>query len=171
MKAVLPKSTLEKIELFSSTDSLWSSEWACRRLNRTNMPCFLGGNLPDSELTPQLSGKCLHETPLPCVSLKPRGRESVPIVVSNPGKHVVKYLVSVLNRSVSFAITFVPRDANTESKEATVMRVNGKIEASNGPIRDSLIITRPGTLNFIFDNSHSMMREKKIKYIISSNQG
>ena len=167
MKAVLPKSTLEKIELFSSTDSLWSSEWACRRLNRTNMPCFLGGNLPDSELTPQLSGKCLHETPLPCVSLKPRGRESVPIVVSNPGKHVVKYLVSVLNRSVSFAITFVPRDANTESKEATVMRVNGKIEASNGPIRDSLIITRPGTLNFIFDNSHSMMREKKIKYIIS----
>ena len=111
------------------------------------MPCFLGGNLPDGELTPQLSGKCLHETPLPCVSLKPRGRESVPIVVSNPGKHVVKYLVSVLNRSVSFAITFVPRDANTESKEATVMRVNGKIEASNGPIRDSLIITRPGTLN------------------------
>ena len=102
------------------------------------MPRFLGGNLPDSERHHNFLEN-VYDTPLPCVSLKPRGKESVPIVVSASGKHVVKYLVSILNRGVSFSITFCPRDSGTEP---TVMRVNSKIKQLTGH-RDSLIITRP----------------------------
>ena len=51
LKAVLPKSALEKIELFSSTESLWDSDWAKQRLKRENMPGFLGGQLPEEELS------------------------------------------------------------------------------------------------------------------------
>ena len=168
LKAVLPKSALEKIELFSSTESLWDSDWAKQRLKRENMPGFLGGQLPEEELSDELAGKCLERTSLPDVTIKPRGKVSVPIDITSDGKHQVNYLVSITNRGVTFSIVFVPKGMESRAKEAVTLRSENKIEASKGPIRDTITVNGPGTVHFKFDNSHSMMREKIVKYLISA---
>ena len=164
LKAVLPKSTLEKIELFSSTDSLWESDWAKRRLKRENMPHFLGGYLPEAELAPELSGQCLATESLPQITIKARAKEKVSVDIFHAGKSTVEFLVSILNRGVHFSIFFVPTTAANETGEEVVLRTEHKIEAADGPILEKLVVTGPGTLHLAFSNTHSMMRDKTVVY-------
>ena len=156
-RLILPKSTLDKIELFSSTDGLWYSEWGKRRLKRENMPKFLGGGLPDEELAPELMGQCLSVS-LPQVTLKARVRKDIAINVAHAGTCNVECLVSVLNRGIHFSAVF-----QTESEEVVVWK-EGKIEAADGPRVERMTVCGPGMLRLKFSNAHSMMREKNVVY-------
>ena len=156
-RLILPKSTLDKIELFSSTDGLWYSEWGKRRLKRENMPKFLGGGLPDEELAPELMGQCLSDS-LPQVTLKARVRKDIAINVAHAGTCNVECLVSVLNRGIHFSAVF-----QTESEEVVVWK-EGKIEAADGPRVERMTVCGPGVLCLKFSNAHSMMREKTVVY-------
>ena len=158
-RLILPKSTLDKIELFSSTDGLWNSDWGKRRLKRENMPKFLGGGLPDEALAPELLGQRLSTFSLPQVTLKARAREDITIDVAHVGTCNVECLVSVLHRGVHFSAVF-----QTASSDEVVLWKEGKIEAADGPRVERMIVCGPGMLCLKFSNAHSMMREKNVVY-------
>ncbi len=58
-KTFLPKSTSDKIDIFSSVPKLLDSEFGANILRRDKLPAFLGGDVPDSALPPELTGELI----------------------------------------------------------------------------------------------------------------
>eukprot|EP00750_Incisomonas_marina_P012241 INCI16674.1.p2 GENE.INCI16674.1~~INCI16674.1.p2 ORF type:complete len:443 (-),score=88.03 INCI16674.1:295-1590(-) len=58
-RAFLPKSTMDKIDVFSSTEKLYRSEFGAAILRTEHLPEFLGGDV--KELPPQLTGELIAE--------------------------------------------------------------------------------------------------------------
>jgi hypothetical protein len=166
-RLILPKSTLEKIELFSTTDGLWESEWGKHRLKREKMPMFLGGYLPNEMLSPELLGQCLSATSLPQLTLKARAKQEISVDVTPTGFCDVEVLVSVLHRGLYFTIVFQPTSKSNESDKAVVLWKEGKIEAAVGPRLERMKVCGPGVLLLKFSNAHSMMREKTVMYRVN----
>lgn len=175
-KKIASKRSMEKVELFTSSESLWSSEWAKKRLIRKNFPHFVGGDIPEEKLTDELSGKYLAKVQPPQVTISARSKEvisfEVPAFKSKEEKEnkriTFDYVVSVQARGVEMKATFVPSD---ESKKI-IVRKGGKIKAENGPITGVWTILnngKPGILQIEFDNTYSMLRSKTVIYEFNMN--
>ena len=172
-RLILPKSTLDKIELFSTIEGLWESDWGKHRLKRDKMPLFLGGFLPNEMLSPELLGHRLSASSLPQLTLKARAKETISVNITHKGSCEVEVLVSVLHRGIHFQILFQPTCESSESsqnnniKDVVVVWKEGKIEAAAGPRVERMNVCGPGRLLLNFSNAHSMMREKTVVYRVN----
>ena len=172
-KKIASKRSMEKVELFTSTEQLWNSEFAKKRLIRANFPHFVGGNIPEEELNDDMTGKNLSKIEPPKITISARSKEIIEINIPNSGKTItIDYCVSVLARGVEFSATFVPLNGS----DSIVLRKGGKIKAEDGPMRGVWNIegmegkvgdgtgNTVGTLKIEFDNSYSMLRSKTVIY-------
>lgn len=164
------KRSMEKVELFTSEEALWSSEWASKRLVRKNFPHFLGGEVPPEEISESLTGKLRQTTPVPEITIGARSKETINVVVPLAGRTTVDYCVAVLARGVEFSARFVPDNESTTAG-VVVLREGGKVKAEAGPTKGTWAIDAQGSgvVRVQFDNGYSMLRGKTVKYSFDVN--
>jgi hypothetical protein len=170
------KRSMEKVELFTSNDALWSSEWAKKRLVRKNFPHFLGGEIPPEKISDSLTGKLLQKSPIPEVTISARSKEMIDIVIPVKGKWTVDYIVAVLARGIEFSARFLPdnssdSDSSRVAAGVVMLRESGKVKAEEGPAKGTWTIDAQGSgvVRVEFDNGYSMLRSKTVKYSFDLN--
>lgn len=167
-RKIASKRSMDKVELFTSDEEMWNSDWAKKRLIRERLPAFMGGGVIDDDLEPQLTGQLRIQSPPPELSVGARSREVVRVEVPFEGENEIKFVVSVLARGVEFSAKFLTRNTGEEKADksggGTVLRKDGKVKADDGPIRGSWTVQGPGTVELCFDNTHSMLRSKTVRY-------
>ena len=174
-RKILSKRSMDKVELFTSDEEMWNSEWAKKRLVRELLPSFMGGEVVEADLEPQLTGALRVQSPPPELTVGARSREVVRVDVPFAGENEVKYLVSVMARGVEFSAHFSAGTEKSKSeekadksagREKSVLQKSSKIKAEDGPIRGSWTVQGPGTVELHFDNTYSMLRSKTVKYTV-----
>ena len=164
------KRSMEKVELFTSNDALWNSEWARQRLVKKNFPHFLGGEIPPEEISESLTGKLLQTSPIPEVTVSARSKETIDVVVPLEGRTTISYCVAVVARGVEFSARFVPDNKSTAAG-VVILRESGKVKAEEGPTKGTWVIDAQGSgvVRVEFDNGYSMLRSKTVKYSFDVN--
>lgn len=168
-KKIASKRAMEKVELFTSPEALWASEWANRRLVRESFPCFIGGGVPDHKLSDEILGKMLSSADPLKLTIGARTKEFLTFEVpafEEQNKHdavTFEYCVSVQAKGIEMRAFFVPEDGSKD----IVVREGGKIKADDGPSKGLWEITnggKPGVLKVEFDNTYSRLRSKTVTY-------
>lgn len=170
---VTPKRLTEKMRVWSSAEEMWSDEEAAGTFTRSQMPAFLGGERPDSELPPALTGELLDPTAdhLDEIVVPNRSKREVRVTVPVAGARV-RYTFSVATHGVSVEALFLHGDgdgheaAERPTGESTVLRAGGvdKVKADNGTVKGEWLCPAPGVLVVTFDNSYSILRSKTVSY-------
>jgi len=155
-----------KVELFTTSEKLWNSDYAKNNLIRANFPQFLGGEKLDNELTDEMRGKLLCDIEPYQVTINARSKKefSVKIPKFNKKKQrcCVTYLISVIKKDI-----IVKSFASNNTLSTSVLMDNEKLRAENGPYKGEWNIENgdEGSVVLIeFDNLHSMLRTKTVVY-------
>ena len=172
-KKLLPTRTMEKFEMYTSAEAMWSSEWAASRLVRERAPAFMGGLLEDEALPEELTGACRSYAPSPEITVSARSEEVVLVDVP-VGPASIKYNLVVVARGVNFSATFIEGDAAGEVQckvakagvEPIVLRKESKLKADAGSCVGTWHVDKPGVVRVVFDNSYSLLRSKTVKYTL-----
>lgn len=163
------KRSIAKIELFKSADDMWASDWAQKRLIRDKMPAFMGGAVPDSELDSSLTGELRVHDPPPELTIAARTSKTLDVQVPFVGPGEVVFTVSIVARGINFSATFLKAEAEAGvaggSDRVVLLRKKSKIQAADGPVRGTLFVTGPGVAKLCFDNTHSTLRGKSVRYM------
>ena len=168
-RKIASKRSMDKVELFTSDEEMWSSDWAKKRLIRERLPAFMGGGIIDDDLEPQLTGELRIQSPPPELTVGARSSEVVRVEVPFEGENEIKFVVSVLARGVGLSAKFFPLkqgEEKVDKRVGTVLRKEEKVKADDGPIRGSWTVQGPGTVEVSFDNTYSMLRSKTVKYSV-----
>jgi len=173
-KKLLPVKTMEKFELFSNTNDLWDSEWAKDRLVQDNAPEFMGGKVKDADLMPQLTGAMRSYAPSPEITIGARSFQTVTIDVPIASAQI-EYNLIVVARGINFSAEFIEgtgvgleqcRIPKSSSSAPIVLRKQSKLKAETGCAKGVWSLDMPGIVKVKFDNQHSMLRSKTVKYTI-----
>jgi hypothetical protein len=177
-KPLMPKSALEKIELFTSLEAMWNSEWAKRRLKRHMFPVFLGGTgMSEAELPDYLNGKLRVHTPMPQITINRRSKKFVSVDVPFSGPAEIEYVMSVVSKTIKYSAMFTKGQGEgldscrlpVEGSSKNVLMPNAIeskeiLRAEDGPLRGTVKVEGPGVLRITFDNGSSMLNSKTVKY-------
>eukprot|EP00040_Diaphanoeca_grandis_P017051 m.88471 g.88471 ORF g.88471 m.88471 type:complete len:424 (-) comp26201_c0_seq1:52-1323(-) len=161
-KKVLPKRVMDKVQMFHSEDALWSNEWTQRMLIRDETPDFLGGY--NTNVSDVLQGKLL----LPSnpddlsseITVSARSSESITHEVIVAAEVVMT--ICLVGYGVEVDAVFKHGGTTTPLFEQR------KIKAEEGPVKIPLMCKDVGTLVITFDNNHSKMRSKTVKYFFET---
>lgn len=184
-KAFMPKSAVEKIEIFSSVEKMNRSEFGQNFLDLTKMPAYLGGSVTD--LPPVLTGEFIIEDQAPMVQLKIPNRTAIPIKVAIAVPNATFELTALVeNFGINFEITIEHGEYDSAAAEAagdsesndhdetsfyklsgktTVLKEHGKLKSEDGPTRQVFENIGPGIITITWDNQHSMFRNKNVQYL------
>ena len=155
-----------KFELFTSTEQMWKSEWAKKRLVRSNFPHFVGGNVPEEELSNDLNGKDLQIDPLPQVVVGARSKEVVEIEIvesSSSSSISIEYCFHVVKSSLECTVSFESNDGSN----VIVVSDCETVKAEDGPKNGAWSVEnhgKPGKIIVEFDNSSSTWSSKTVIY-------
>ena len=176
-RKIASKRSVDKVELFTSEEEMWSSEWAQNRLIRERLPAFMGGSLADADLPSELTGELREQAPPPELTIGGRSSETIRVDVPFEGESIVKFVVSVLTHGIELSARFVEhkqtgrkgetkenKSGSRKSSDGVVLRKGGKVKADSGPIRGEWSVQGPGTVEVCFDNTYSMLRSKTVRY-------
>ncbi len=182
-KTIASKRSIAKFELFTSTDQLWSSEWARKRLKRRHFPAFVGGGVPVERLSGELRGELVHVGPLPQITVGARSKETVSIDIVGGGEGEtnasakIAFCFHIVSKSIEYSATFVPSDGTGggsgdagggAAAVPVVLAAEGqKLKAELGPVRGEWVIEggrTGGTVLVEFDNTSSTLRSKTVVY-------
>ena len=103
--------------------------------------------------------------------------ETMHVEVPFERENIINFVVSVVGYGVEFRAKFVQEcvgdesgvaeDEEKEKKKETagvMLREGGKIKAEGGPVRGEWSVSGPGHVEVTFENTHSMLRSKKVRY-------
>merc|ERR1711871_39499 len=168
------KRAMDKVELFTTSDALWNSDWAKKRLVRSHLPHFIGGGIAEEELPERLSGKMRQNAPPKELTVSARSKREISIPVLVAANVTIAWTVSMLSRGVTMSSVFVAGKEAAEAEEAetditssdtsVVLMPAEEIKEDGGPVRGKWPIKGPGKVLVTFDNSHSMLRSKSVRY-------
>lgn len=164
-RKVLPKRNMDKIEMFTSHDVMWQSDWAKATLNPAYIPTFLGGKQPEGEMHPDLTGKHItdHEED---------HWHQLTVAAQSQHKHTldipfagikVNYSVVMSGYGINVSATLKPLDSKADSKAVPIL-AEKKVKADAGLCTGVMEIPHAGTLSLRFDNSYSWVRSKTLKF-------
>ena len=165
-KKIGSKRSIAKFELFTSTEQMWNSEWAKKRLVRSNFPHFIGGNIPEKELSNDLNGKELQIDPLPQVVVGARSKEAVEIEIvesSSSSSISIEYCFHVVKSSLECTVSFESSDGSN----IIVVSDCETVKAEDGPKNGTWNVENHGKSGKIiveFDNSSSTWSSKTVMY-------
>eukprot|EP00040_Diaphanoeca_grandis_P041650 m.263253 g.263253 ORF g.263253 m.263253 type:complete len:423 (-) comp49504_c0_seq1:129-1397(-) len=167
-KAILPKRAMDKVQVFSSTKALWSSDWGKQTLSRRGTPDFIGGDL--KEYPDQYRSSVVdYETNflMRSVTVSARSSEKISFDVSEAASVMVT--LSVQSHGIEFQAVLQhgkgKGDACTNATgDTTVFNEQRKIKFEECGVKLLLTCDVPGVLVINLDNSYSKMRSKTIKY-------
>jgi Fe-S cluster biosynthesis and repair protein YggX len=173
MKKILPKRNIEKFELFSTVEDLKASEWAKKNIRWDRMPAFLGGEVLESDLDPDLRGDELDKSDgsyLSSIKIPARGVKSIKLEIPTGGVEI-HWTLSQPKHNISLEVRLhhvtdaddVPMIKKAKADSYTIL--SGKAIHETGTEKGVWVCERPGVMEVIFDNSHSLMRSKTIGYV------
>jgi hypothetical protein len=168
---ILPKKSIEKFEMFTSTEQMWNSKWANERLIRAAVPTFLGGTFPDQEMPIELTGALRVHAPVPETTVSARSSKTITIEVPIAPASIA-YNIYVVARGINCSAEFIEGTGSGEecvlpkNKKGLMLREVSKLKAEDGSQVGVWHVDTPGVVKVTFDNSYSMLRSKTIKYTI-----
>lgn len=190
VRAVMPKSAMEKIEVFSSVPKLARSEWAQKCLNIDKMPDFLGGKV--TKIPPELTGELIvAEGDDERVRLKVPPRSATNVQFPIPTENGVFEMIAwVEHYGINFEVYIESGEYDSAAAEAavadesttdvadevsfykltgekTVLKEHGKLRSEDGTTRLVCEGIGPGIVTVVWDNQHSMLRNKNVQYTCS----
>lgn len=131
-RAFLPKSTMDKIDVFSSTEKLYRSEFGAAILRTGHLPEFLGGDV--KELPPQLTGELIAQdidTAGGYEQLHVSARSFTDAKVSIPMAHSkVEVKAFVEHFGINFEVAIEHGEINDEKAEAAAAAAEAADEAT-----------------------------------------
>jgi hypothetical protein len=158
LKSILPKKNTDKIEIFTSVDTLWESQWTQQTFNRDHFPPFLSGFR--EEVHPTLTGEMRVEadTDWKEVTIGRGSKEAVTVDAPVAGLELSWELV-VVSRDVMLSATF-----SSGEEDSQVVLEPFKVEQGGGLHSGKIVTPGAGTVTVVFDNYHSYVRSKTVKY-------
>ena len=170
---MLPTRTMEKFEMYTSTEQMWNSEWAQDRLVRDQAPEFMGGRLNETHMPVQLTGKMRVYAPSPEITVPARSVEIISVQVPIAGAEI-HYNLMVVARGIKCSAIFV--EGQGQGSECSVpkhstappqtLREESKLKADDGAEKGVWCVDSPGVLQITLDNTYSMLRTKTVKYTV-----
>lgn len=164
-RKLLPKRTMEKIQVFSSVPAMWQSKWAKSAMVPDRMPDFMGGELTEYNdllkckhiLTAEDEGGPAFEE----VSVGARSIMNVRHTVVQPGNTTA--IISIQSHGLEMMVTFQADDGSV-----TTLAEVTKINFEDGPLRCRWTCASAGEIEIRFDNRANRLKGKTVLCRIKS---
>ncbi|XP_076473337.1 SEC14-like protein 2 isoform X4 [Bombus vancouverensis nearcticus] len=174
-KKFMNEYTLSKIQIYKSDPARWQTA-IFSNIDRDQVPAFFGGTLKDPDGNPKLGTKICLGGKVPkemyvnntekdmenftTVTIKKGGKLELDIPASEMGS-LLSWEFRTENHDIRFGI--VKKDYNGTQKEVIPMR---RVAAHQLDEIGILTCEVPSTYSIIFDNTYSIIRNKKIHYSV-----
>lgn len=174
-KKFMNEYTLSKIQIYKTDRAKWQ-EAILSNIPRDQLPVYFGGTLKDPDGNPKLGTKiCLggkipremyvantdkDKENLTTVTIKKGGKLELDMPASEMGS-VLSWEFRTENHDIRFGI--VKKDNNGTRKEVLPMR---RVAAHQLDEIGILTCEVPATYSVVFDNTYSLLRNKKIHYSV-----
>jgi len=179
----------KKIIVVPSNKIFAESKFATAHLNTLEIPSFLGGELQDLNICPELIGDLvdLEDEWYKEIVIGPMSKQSVRMTVPVAGT-LLRHTTSLAAWDIKYTVTLHKGDVTVVEWEdsdgtphlGTKFSPNGETEilindvmifSKNGALTDTTIVSDCGQLVIEFDNSFSFMTSKTVKYRFDSMGG
>lgn len=174
-KKFMNEYTLAKIQIYKADPAKWQAA-ILSNISKDQLPAYFGGNLRDPDGNPKLGtkiclgGKIPHEMyvdnaekdneNMTTVTIKKGGKLELDMPASEMGS-VLSWEFRTENHDIRFGI--MKKDNNGMRKEVLPMR---RVAAHQLDEIGILNCEVPATYSVIFDNTYSILRNKKIHYSV-----
>lgn len=172
-KKFMNEYTLSKIQIFKADPSKWQAA-IFSNISKDQVPAFFGGTLKDPDSNPKLGTKICLGGKVPqemyvtndskenftTVTIKKGGKLELNMTALEIGS-LLSWEFRTENHDIKFGI--VKKDDNGMQKEVIPMR---RVAAHQLDEIGILTCEVPSTYSIVFDNTYSIMRNKKIHYSV-----
>lgn len=171
IKPLMSKRAVEKMVFCPANSSgkpISDCPFVSKILSIENVPTFLGGKcncpggciggIPNSQTTPI---NAVDADGAASITISARTVQSIELPISKG--FVIDYLFEVESRKIEISATVRPADEEGDSKNVDLMETR-YVNGEDGPLKGSWASPMDGLLIVRFDNTHSMLRSKNVKY-------
>ncbi|XP_076673921.1 SEC14-like protein 2 [Andrena cerasifolii] len=175
-KKFMNEYTLSKIQIYKADPAKWQPA-IFSNVDRDQVPAFFGGTLTDPDGNPKLGTKiCLggkvpkemyasnlekdKQTDFTTVTIKKGGKLELDVAASEIGS-LLSWEFRTEDHDIKFGI--VKKDTNGKKKEIIPIK---RVAAHQLDEIGILTCETPATYSVVFDNTYSLLRNKKIHYSV-----
>lgn len=171
-RPIIPKKTVENLQVFSSTEAMWKSKWGKATMARDRAPDFVGGERTDYDEyflgtkligSEESGGARMEEITVPA-------RSSSEITHPVPLAGTVAVVFSIQSYAVKVSVELhhgegTGDDCNKRTGQSTSLAASLPIRADAGPVTFEWKCT-PGVVVIKFDNVDSLLWSRTVRYQI-----